>query len=484
MADGHSRVTGKPQAVIVHVDVGTQALGQGVHNASVGRAPVFIFAGLCPSTESTDIPGHRTEYMHWLQQAQDQQAIVRQYCRHTAEVRSGVSIKHSVARALQFASTEPKGPVYLCATRETLAEEVSPYSISPDQWAPIGPSALPRDAVETIAAALLQAKRPLLITGYSGRDRRCPAEIVNLANLVPGLRVHDTGGSDMCFPYDHSAYQGFCLSYGDCTRDADMILVLNCDVPWIPTRNPPREDARIYHVDVDPLNQQIPTSFFPAHGRWRTDCFLALQQLNSYLNSSPPVSESHQTSESTPRQSELQQTHALRLEEATKLAQQNLNPQNSLNGHNVGALLKQHLPDNTVFVVEAVTVAQSLSNQLQPCTPGTWLNCGATGIGWSNGAALGVRMALDDEMPLATPTQKPKLVVQVVGDGSYMCAAPSSAALVAAKYQIPILTVVLNNGGRHKLSRLFDNFFHLIIELLPCVALSSVMIQMLMKTLL
>ena len=48
MADGYARVTGEPQAVVVHVDVGTQALGCAVHNASVGRAPVLIFAGLSP----------------------------------------------------------------------------------------------------------------------------------------------------------------------------------------------------------------------------------------------------------------------------------------------------------------------------------------------------------------------------------------------------------------------------------------------------
>lgn len=37
MADGYARLTGKPQCVIVHVDVGTQGLGAAVHNASCGR---------------------------------------------------------------------------------------------------------------------------------------------------------------------------------------------------------------------------------------------------------------------------------------------------------------------------------------------------------------------------------------------------------------------------------------------------------------
>lgn len=93
MADGYARITGRPQAVIVHVDVATQALGQGIHNASVGRVPIFIFAGLRPYTESGELPGSRTEYMHWLQESHDQKAIVRQYCRYTGEIRTGLNVK-------------------------------------------------------------------------------------------------------------------------------------------------------------------------------------------------------------------------------------------------------------------------------------------------------------------------------------------------------------------------------------------------------
>ena len=58
--------------------------------------------------------------------------------------------------------------------------------------------------------------------------------------------------------------------------------------------------------------------------------------------------------------------------------------------------------------------------------------------------------------------QKPSLVCQVVGDGSFMCAAPSSALWVARKYEIPILTVVLNNGGKstfHPLLSFFPTFW-------------------------
>ncbi|KAI1141951.1 putative thiamine pyrophosphate enzyme [Hypoxylon sp. FL0543] len=442
MADGYARVSGRPQAVLVHVDVGTQALGQGVHNASVGRAPVFIFAGLCPYTESGELPGSRTEYMHWLQEAPDQKAIVRQYCRYTGEVRTGLNIKQTIGRALQFANSTPKGPVYVAAAREVLAQEIPPYSLQQEQWVPIGPSALPVDAVHDISTALVQAERPLIITGYSGRDRRTPELLVALADLIPGIRVHDTGGSDMCFPFNHIASEGFRLGFDECTRDADVIFLLDCDVPWIPSRNPPPKDAKIYHVDSDPLNQQIPVSFFPAHGRWKAESFTALTQLVNHINNDAFLMQKIQDPKYVARREARAKIHEARL--ADIASQPRLSDEDALDAHNIGILLKTSLPDSTTYVIEAVTAAQILSDQLQPSRPGSWINCGGTGIGWSNGAALGVKMALTD---LEKDGSKPSFVCQIVGDGSFMCAAPSTALWVARKYEIPILTIVLNNGG-------------------------------------
>ncbi|KAI5860842.1 putative thiamine pyrophosphate enzyme [Durotheca rogersii] len=443
MADGYARVTGRPQAVLVHVDVGTQALGQGVHNASVGRAPVFIFAGLCPYTESGELTGSRTEYMHWLQEAPDQKAIVRQYCRYTGEVRTGLNIKQTVGRALQFANSTPKGPVYVAGAREVLAQEIQPYSLHQEQWVPIGPSALPADAVADISKALVRAERPLIITGYSGRDRRTPELLVALADLVPGVRVHDTGGSDVCFPFTHIASEGFRLSFDECTRDADVIFLLDCDVPWIPSRNPPRKDAKIYHVDSDPLNQQIPVSFFPAHGRWKAESFTALTQLVDHIKNDASLAHTLEDPKYAARRDTRAQVYEER--QANIASKTRLGDQEALDAHNIGSLLRTTLPDDTTYVIEAVTAAQTLSDQLQPSRPGSWINCGGTGIGWSNGAALGVKMALADLEK--EEGHKPSLVCQVVGDGSFMCAAPSTALWVASKYEIAILTIVLNNGG-------------------------------------
>jgi thiamine pyrophosphate-dependent acetolactate synthase large subunit-like protein len=224
-----------------------------------------------------------------------------------------------------------------------------------------------------------------------------------------------------------------------------MILLLDCDVPWIPSKNPPSKNTRIYQIDIDPLNERIPVSFFPAHGRWRADCYTALKQLILYIKNSLLYETLKQPS-FLERRKGLADAHTQRLVEIT--ARCHLGDEQPLDANNIGHLLKQTLPDTTVFVVEAVTCAQLLSDQLQVDRAGSWINCGATGIGWSNGAALGVKMATDDATLKMNSTHEPTLVCQVVGDGSFMCAAPSSALWVASKYKIPILTIVLNNGGR------------------------------------
>ena len=228
MADGYARLTGKPQCVLVHVDVGTQGLGAAIHNASCGRAPVLIFAGLSPFTIEGEMRGSRTEYIHWIQDVPDQKLIVGQYCRYSAEIKTGKNVKQMVNRALQFACSAPAGPVYLTGAREVMEEDLTPYKLDSAFWNPVEPAALTENAVKTISEALVEAKEPLIIAGYTGRNHAAVGALVKLADAVKGLRVLDTGGSDMCFPADHRAWLGLRYGNDESVRTADVIVVIDC----------------------------------------------------------------------------------------------------------------------------------------------------------------------------------------------------------------------------------------------------------------
>jgi thiamine pyrophosphate-dependent acetolactate synthase large subunit-like protein len=235
MADGFARLTRRPQCVIIHVDVGTQGLGAAVHNASCGRAPVLIFAGLSPYTIEGEHRGSRTEYIHWIQDIPDQKQIVAQYCRYVGEIKSGKNVKQMVNRALQFATSEPAGPVYLCGAREVMEMDLEPYTLKQEHWGAVEAGALSEGGVKRVAEALIAANEPLVITGYSGRNHDAVGALVTLADMVKGLRVLDTGGSDMCFPANHPAWLGLRYGVDESIKTADMILVIDCgmfDSSW------------------------------------------------------------------------------------------------------------------------------------------------------------------------------------------------------------------------------------------------------------
>ena len=99
-------VSRSPQAVIVHVDAGTQNMGGAISNALRGRAPVLVFAGAAPYTMENELPGGRNEFIHWIQDVHDQRGIMRGYVKYDNEIRYGSNIKQLVHRALQIAASE------------------------------------------------------------------------------------------------------------------------------------------------------------------------------------------------------------------------------------------------------------------------------------------------------------------------------------------------------------------------------------------
>jgi thiamine pyrophosphate-dependent acetolactate synthase large subunit-like protein len=451
MADGYARLTGKAQCVIVHVDVGTQALGVAVHNASSGRCPVLIFAGLSPFTQEGELRGSRSEFIHWLQDVPDQRAIVAQYCRYTNEIRTGVNVKQMVNRALQFATSSPQGPVYLCAGREVLEAEIEPYEMSLGQryWEPIELGGLPPKGARKIAEALAGASRPLLITGYSGRNHEIPKALVELADTLKALRVLDTASSDMCFPADHPAWLGVKQTGGDASiREADVILVLDCDVPWIPTLCTPQPEATVFHIDTDPLKQRMPLFYIQADARYQADSLLSVQQILEALRR--PDSEAARilnSQDMAAAEAKRRELYAARIEGIEKAAGPLADDKFGV--AHLSKLLRAACPEDTVWVVEAVTNTGFIHNNVRPTRPGSWINCGGGGLGWSGGAALGIKLAAEAE-------GRGQFVCQVVGDGTYLFSIPGSVYWIAHRYNIPVLTIVLNNNGKRSLSGPFS----------------------------
>lgn len=428
-AHGYAQTSGRAQAVIVHVECGTQALAGAVHNAAKGRVPVLIFAGSSPSTQGGEMRGSRNEFIQWIQDVHDQRGIVRGYMRYDNEIRSGRNIKQLVHRALQFAYSDPKGPVYLMGAREVMEEVVPPVAIDMAQWGPIAPGALADDAVEAVLGDLAGARRPLVVTSYVGRKPAAVAELVRLCDRL-GIGVLDSVPNYMNFPNDNPLYQGNQWNQprqNAALAAADMVLVIDSDVPWIPAVSRPQEGAIIHHIDIDPLKEQMPLWYIGAKRLLRADAATALGQLNqraASLEIDGAVVEE--------RRRFWARLHKKRAADLRKLeADPSL-----LTGEVLTAAIRAQVDENTIIISEGISHYHTIGDHLGLTRPGSLFTSGGGSLGWHGGAAIGAKLAHPD-----------KTVICLAGDGSYMFSVPSSVHWMARQYKTPFLTVVYNNRG-------------------------------------
>jgi len=126
MAHGVWLATGRPQAVMVHVTVGTANAACGIITAARSQAPMLMSAGRTPITEE-GLPGSRDLYIHWAQESFDQAAMLREYVKWDYELRTPAQLEAVVDRALELTLAEPRGPVYLTLPREVLAAPVDAH---------------------------------------------------------------------------------------------------------------------------------------------------------------------------------------------------------------------------------------------------------------------------------------------------------------------------------------------------------------------
>src|SRR5262245_34758974 len=191
MAHGYAMVTGKPQAMMVHVGVGTANAINGLINASRQNIPILFTAGRTPITESGTVTAARNNYIHWAQEHFDQGGMLREFMKWDYELRHAEQVETVIDRALAIAKSEPQGPVYVTLPREVLASDFSSQKVS--EKATIVPASLPAADPETLeeAARLLgNAQHPLLITANGGRTVESARAIEQLATALAVPVVH------------------------------------------------------------------------------------------------------------------------------------------------------------------------------------------------------------------------------------------------------------------------------------------------------
>lgn len=393
--------------------------------------------------------------MQWYQDVPNQAAIVSPYSRYSAEIKSAKHVQTVVHRAVLMATTGSPGPVYLTATREVLAEPVESLCSRQTPLPSCTLGALSEDAVELVGDALLQAEEPLVITGYLGRNHQAVKNLVQLADLLKYIRVFDSELREVSFPADHPAYVTRSTGAAKAIQNADVILVLDADVPWIPFRVRPSPSAKIIHIDLDPRKERMNLFDIGAHATYHADSASALRQLHRYMSQPEKLASSKKTSDT--RLLELRDSHGQGQRAIDARAAKLLEtPEQPCSIDFLCSKIRTTVPEPTIFVTDSVTNQVTMAEQLRLTYQGRHLTKGGSGLGWAGGAAIGVKLATELYDVDDRPTLRRKyncevgtspFVCVITGDGSFVFSAPTAVYWASYRYKCPFLTVILNNGG-------------------------------------
>src|SRR6266699_804661 len=232
MAHGYGMVSRRIPAVMAHVSVGTANMICAALNAARENVAILLTAGRSPITE-TVLPGSRDGYIHWAQEMYDQAGMIREIVKWDYELRNAEQLTTVVDRALAIAATEPRGPDYLSLPREVIAAPLSEFEHPPpSRLRAAAPPAPDAAAIAAAARMLAQAARPLIVTANAGRDAAVFAALTQFIERF-AIPVVQHRPRYLSLPSSHPMNLGF--DPARLVQNADAILVLERDVPWIPS---------------------------------------------------------------------------------------------------------------------------------------------------------------------------------------------------------------------------------------------------------
>lgn len=424
MAHGAAMVTGRPQALMLHVSVGTANAICATINAARDGVPLLVTAGRSPILE-TGAVGVRDLPIHWGQELFDQAGMLREVVKWDYELRDARQVDAVVERALSVATAQPSGPVYLSLPREVLGVPAEPAGRSVTTTAPTAAHPDPA-AVEALADRLAAAEFPLIVAMASGTDQDSVALLSEVASRY-AIGVSEGGARYLNIPNDHPYRVGADRDLPAMLARADVVVFLECDVPWVPSRMAPRDGAFLAHVGVDPL---FSTYAMRSH---RADLNITagptpfLAQLLSALEArADRIPAARHEEIRSAAASTRQVTETMRERDAA------LDDDAPITKITISTALGELLGEDDMVFNEYISVPDLLHRT----KPGTYYYLPASGgLGWGLPAALGAKYAAPD-----------RTVVATLGDGAYLFANPAACHHAAAKHNLPVLTVLANNS--------------------------------------
>jgi len=247
IAHGYAKASGKPMVAILHNLVGLLHANMAIYYAYADRAPVFIIGATGPMDETK-----RRPRIDWIHTALVQGEAVRAYTKWDYQPTVIGGVPESFARAYSVMMTEPRGPIYMCYDAWLQEQPLEQDVPLPRKESIKVPTRLAPDpaALKTAAEMLLDAKRPVILAEFVGREPEGFHALVELAETL-GAPVYDVN-SRLNFPGRHPLNLSMVK---DVFADADLVLCLD-------TRDWERATTRLVSA-----TREV-TSIVPAGAKW------------------------------------------------------------------------------------------------------------------------------------------------------------------------------------------------------------------------
>lgn len=426
MATGYASVTGRAQMVLLHAAAGLLQGANAIHGALLTGAPVVVCSGESTGYGDAVGPDPGSQWYRNLSVVGGPQAVAAPFTKWS-NAAADVSVLYGMLkRAGELAAQAPPGPVYVNTPVEVLLAPWKPAAVSAAPAARSNNTVAVAEDIEVAVRLLAAAERPVLAVETAGRDPEAFAALVELAGLLALPVVEPQSAVSSCFPRGNPLHAGGEL--GPLAADADLIVLLGCRSPWYPPSAKPG-NATVLVIDEVPhrphMAYQVLTADYYVGGAMAPTLRAIIARLRECGINDDVVDARRERLRAAFEKSE-----ATRRAAESKALSATEGPVDPVA---VAATLRELTGDDAIVVDETITHSRVLARHLMAGTPGRYSYVQG-GLGQGLGVALGTKLAVGG-----------RLVVQTVGDGTWLYNPVPQGLMASAQYGLPLLVVVFNN---------------------------------------